>query len=487
MIATVLRRRAAPLALFALAAIVAAPARAGDRPASPEGVATLQAFFDRFLPTPAPGAAPMVSVKANAQSYQVTIDVAALNGLMTGPNGAASYASSPHVVDLFEQDDGNWRVVESSFPKTVSRNADVTSTVEVDGYHQTLVVNPSLAWFVGGDAGATGGRVRIEGAKIREAIDFGALRGDYATTVNADGSVSSTIKQDIADIAFAVAPGGDAPGNGTSGRLDKASFNVGVDGLWSRKLMDLVSFVSVHRADLAAHEAEVKTLLRPLAAPGLRFVEGGEASKLMLATPMGAVALSAAKIAVGVSNAGPDSALDTTFAAEGLSLPPGLLPPNAADLTPSKVDLALTLKGIDIAAAATQAIDNLHFGGPGPAIAETDSTKVSAALLGAGPLKVVIAPSHVVAPAIDGDVQGELRYAAGKTSGAVTLKMRNFDKTMTAIRALGPEIAAKSLPMVAMAKGLAKTESDGALSWLIEVGEERSIRVNGIPLGKMPE
>ena len=38
-----------------------------------------------------------------------------------------------------------------------------------------------------------------------------------------------------------------------------------------------------------------------------------------------------------------------------------------------------------------------------------------------------------------------------------------------------------------MAKGLAKTESDGALSWLIEVGDDRSIKVNGIPLGKAPE
>ena len=99
----------------------------------------------------------------------------------------------------------------------------------------------------------------------------------------------------------------------------------------------------------------------------------------------------------------------------------------------------------------------------------------------------MLAPSHVVAPAIDSDVQGELSYAAGKASGAVTLQMRGFDKTMNAIRALGPEIAAKSLPMLAMAKGLAKTESDGALSWLIEVGDDRSIKVNGVPLGKAPE
>ncbi len=99
----------------------------------------------------------------------------------------------------------------------------------------------------------------------------------------------------------------------------------------------------------------------------------------------------------------------------------------------------------------------------------------------------MLAPSHVVAPAIDADLEGELRYAAGKTAGAVTIKMRGFDKTMNAIKGMGPELATRALPVIAMAKGLAQTESDGALSWLVEIGDDRSIKVNGIPLGKAPK
>ena len=49
--------------------------------------------------------------------------------------------------------------------------------------------------------------------------------------------------------------------------------------------------------------------------------------------------------------------------------------------------------------------------------------------------------------------------------------------------AYGVEPICGVLPIVAMAKGLAKTESDGTLSWLIEVGDDRSIQVNGVPLG----
>ena len=108
---------------------------------------------------------------------------------------------------------------------------------------------------------------------------------------------------------------------------------------------------------------------------------------------------------------------------------------------------------------------------------------MSRALLGAGRLKIVIATSHVVPRrALDADIQGEVHYVVGKPSGAVTIRMRNFDKTMTAIQALRPAVAGKALPAVAMAKGLAKAEPDGAISWLVEIGPDRSIKVNGIPL-----
>ena len=481
----IFRRRAASAALLVGAALLAAPAFAGDKSATPEGAQAVQGFFDRFLPAPPAGSPSLVTVKPEGQAYVVSTDLAALNGLFQAAGADATYDPAPFVLRLFEQDDGKWRVVQDSFPRIVSHIKDMTASSEIINYRQTIVIDPAIAWFVSGAATADKGSIAMTSANAEQAFDFGPVKADYATAVNANDTVSSTIKEEIADIAFKVsATDKDGKSVSSSGRMDTAAFNIGVDGLKSKKLFDLLSLLSVHRADLADHEGEFKDLLRPLAAPGLRFVEGGEASKLLIASPIGAIALSDAKLAIGASNAGPDSVIDATIGAEGLSLPAGLFPPGATDLTPSKVDLAFTVKGIDIAAAANQAIDALHLGGSGPAISEADSAKVSAALIGPGPLKVVLAPSHVVAPAIDADLAGELRYATGKTSGAVTVKMRGFDKTMTAVNGLGPNIAMKSLPMLAMAKGLAKTERDGALSWLVEVGDDRSIKVNGIPLGK---
>jgi hypothetical protein len=170
-----------------------------------------------------------------------------------------------------------------------------------------------------------------------------------------------------------------------------------------------------------------------------------------------------------------------------LSLPVALSPPAASDLTPSKIDLTATLKGIDFAAAANEAIADMRLGGAGPALSDGDAAKVARALLSAGPIEIELAPSHVVAPAVDADLQGALHWEVGKPSGEMTIRMRGFDRTMSAVKALGPDAAAKAVPGLAMAKGLAKTESDGSLTWVVDLGPDRSIKVNGIPLGRAPE
>jgi hypothetical protein len=43
------------------------------------------------------------------------------------------------------------------------------------------------------------------------------------------------------------------------------------------------------------------------------------------------------------------------------------------------------------------------------------------------------------------------------------------------------------MPALALAKGLGKSESDGSLSWLVELDANRSMMVNGIPFGKAPD
>ena len=472
---------------MAVAALSAFPALAADRPATPEGVEALNALIAKYLPAARAGASPLVTVTVEGANYLISADLSALNELLK--ETGASYDPATIVYKAIEQDDGNWRLVMDSLPRIVFHSEEANGSVELTNFRSSALISPAIAWLLSGSASIDKGALQIQTPKVNEAVEFGAVQENVTTTVG-DGSVSTLVKEDISAIGFKVAGVGNngAPVN-ISGRSDKALIEVGLDGFKSRKAFDLWGLLASHpaRADLAAHEGELKDLLRELAAPGLKFAEGIEAQKTFVAAPIGAITLADAKYRLGAANAGPQSSVSLNVSAEGLSLPVGLLPPGADDLTPSKIDVAAALKGVDLAAAANEWISDLTLQGDGPVILDQDADKVEAALLSAGPIRIEFAPSHIVAPAIDADFTGAIQFDHGKPAGALTVHMRAFDKTMAAVKALGSDIAAKAMPALALAKGLAKSESDGSLSWLVELKSDRSMMVNGIPFGKAPD
>jgi hypothetical protein len=427
-------------------------------------------------------------VTAEGAHYLISADLGALNALIQ--ETGVSYDPAVIVYKAVEQDDGNWRVAMDSLPRIGFHSDDASGSLELTNFRSAALVSPAIAWLLSGSGSADKGAFKLQNPKLTQSIDFGPAQETLTTSVGGDGSVSTQVKEEIAELALKAAGTGenDSPIN-FSGRVEKALINLGVDGFKSRKAFDLWSLFAAHptRADLAAHEAELKGLLKELAAPGLKLDEGIEAQKTVVTASLGAIALADVKYQLGAANAGPQSSINFSVSADGLSLPVGLLPPNASALTPSKIDIAATLKGIDIAAAANEWISDLSLQGEGPVLSDDNADKVEAASLSAGPVQIEFAPSHVVAPAVDADFAGLIRLDKAKPTGAITIHARGFDKTMAAVKDLGPEIAGKAMPGLALAKGLAKSEGDGSLSWLVELDAERAIKVNGIPFGKAPD
>ncbi len=477
--------RLAPLWLAA--ALCASPALAADKPATPEGADALKALIAKFFPAAQTGAAPVVTVTPESSHYLVSADLSALNALLA--ETGVSYDPAVISYKAIEQDDGNWRVLIDSLPRIGFHSKDASGSFELTNLRSTALVSPAIAWLLSGSGSTDKGSFQIQSPKITQSIDFGPAQETIATNVGADGSVSTEVKEEIAELSLKALGAGenDAPIN-FSGRVEKALVNLGLSGFKSRKAFDLWGLVAANpaRADLASHEAELKGLLKELTAPGLKVDEGIEAKKTVITASLGAIALADVKYQLGAANAGPQSSINFSVSADGLSLPVGLLPPNAGALTPSKIDIAATLKGIDIAAAANEWISDLSLQGDGPVLSDDNAEKVEAAFLSAGPVRIEFAPSHVVAPALDADFAGAVRLDHNKPTAAIAIHARGFDKTMAAVKNLGPDIAGKAVPGLALAKGLAKSEGDGSLSWLVELDAERSIKINGIPFGKAP-
>jgi hypothetical protein len=486
------RRRLAPLSLAA-ALLWAAPALAADKPATPEGAEALKALIAKYLPAAQAGATPLVTVKPDGSHYLVSADLSALNALLA--ETGISYDPAVIVYQAVEQDDGNWRVAMDSLPRTGFHSKDAAGAIELTGFRSEALISPAIAWLLSGSADMEKGNFKVQNPKLTQTIDFGRVHETITTDAAGDGSVSTQVKEDIAELGLKAVGSGEGQGDGAgdpinfSGRAEKALINLGVEGFKSRKAFDLWGLLAAYpaRADLAAHEAVFKGLLRELAAPGLKLEEGIEAQKTVVTASLGAIALGDFKYQLGAANAGPQSAINFSVSADGLSLPVGLLPPNASALTPSKIDVAATLKGINITAAANEWISDLRLQGDGPLLSDDNADKVEAAFLSSGPVQIDFAPSHIVAPAVDADFAGLIRLDRSKPTAAITIHARSFDRTMAAVKDLGPDIASRAMPALALAKGLGKSENDGSLSWLVELDSGRSIKVNGIPFGRAPD
>jgi hypothetical protein len=492
--------RASLLAAIALGAS-SAGAAAKDLPATPEGAEKLNAFFAAYLGKSAAGDPATLAVTPEGADYLVAFDIGAL--LAPLKNVGDSYDAAVMKFKAFEQDDGAWRVEQSDFPTITAhskrKDVFVDATMTMSGLKAVLVIDPAISWVRSGQASNDKFAVRAHGPGIDETLDFGALQATIASQASADGVLSTGLQETVGTIAFTMAidpsamkpdanAAADAKPVNVAARADTASVDAKLDGLKPKPLLDLWAFLVAHptRAELAADEAAFKALLTAMLASQVSLDEKVGLEKLTVQTPRGLVAFDSAKVGLGGAAAGSASRFEEHFSASGVSLPPGLVPAKFHDLVPTSFDVGFKVSGFDLTTAGAEAIADIHLAGDAPPISGEDNAKVWAKLIGAGPVLIEVPPSHIVAPLLDLSIEGQVHYQGAKSSGTLTVRMRNFDKTMAALKGLGPDAEKKLIPFLAMAKGMANTESDGALSWVGELGEDGMMKVNGLPLGKAP-
>jgi hypothetical protein len=494
-----LHPRVVLLAGAALAALTSSGAAARDLPATPEGAAKITAFLTKYAGASPPGAPPSFTVTPEAGDYVVGADL----GALSAPLRDLGVSYDPAVVKykVFEQDDGAWRVEQSEIPAITghSKQKDVTvdTSILFGGFKSVFVIDPALSWLRSGQFSADKTTVRARAPGVDEAFDFAAQQGQMSTTGAADGAVSSVFHQDIksANMTIAIDPKAarpdanpDAKPVNIAASADAAAVSLSLDGVKPRPLLDLWAFLAAHptRAQLAAEEPAFKTLMSAALAAQTTAAEEFGAKTLSVHTPQGEFKFDGAKLALDVALAGPRSRFEQHLSVTNFALPPELLPQAYRDLVPTSFDLNVKLSGFDLTAAGEEAIADAHLAGEDPPISNEDGAKISARLIGQNPLVIDIGASHIKAPLLDATFEGQIRYLRSKPTGKIILHMRDFDKSIAALKVLGPEAERKMVPVAAMAKGLAKSEPDGTLTWVCEIGADSVMKVNGLPLGKAP-
>lgn len=480
--------------VLAAIAIGAAPlsAAAGDLPPTPEGAQKLSAVLASYLGKPPPGAPPAISVTPEGAHYLVAIDVASL----AAPLSQSGVSIDPAIIKymLTEQDDGAWHVQGAELPPMTLHSKDGDIAYNFTGYKFDGIFDPALAAFKTAQFGVDKLTSQVQGPAIQETIAGGPVQGSATATGAPNGAVSAAVHEEIANLSLAatVTPkaavaDADAKPMSFSFQLDKAGADITLDSASIRKALDLWAFVAAHptRPELAANEPAFKDALRAAMPTGAKLAEKVDAQNVSVTTQKGAFALARARFGVAAALAqGPKGSIEYHVTVDGLKLPAGLVPPPMQDLAPTAVDIDVKLSGFDFGAGAGEAINDLHLAGDGPPIAQSDSAKIFALLKGAAPLTVELLPSHVAAPQIDLTLQGLAHLEGARPSGTLKVRAGNFDKTIAALKAIGPMATPQMIGFLALAKGLGKADGDGGLTWVAEYGADGSISVNGLSLGK---
>jgi hypothetical protein len=482
--------------LLAAVAIGGLPlsAFARDLPPTPEGAEKLSAIFATYLGKPAAGAPSPVSVTVEGAHYAVALDLVSLAAPLKQADFSLDAATLTWA--LTEQDDGTWHVTSDSLPPLSVHAKEATIAYNFNGYKFDGIFDPALAMFKSAQQSVDRTEAKVHGPKLDETIAIGAIRVKQTGAPGANGAASIAAHEEIADMSadILVTPDGaketaDAKPIPVSFKLPTALVDVSVDGAPLRKALDLWAFVAAHpsRPEIAADEATFKNLLRALLPADFKLAEKGEAKQIAVEAPQGHFGVAGVRFRVGASSApGPKSVAEYDVAMDGLTMPAGLLPPPMSDLVPTAFNLDLKAGGFDLGAGLEEAINDMHFAGDGPVIAEADREQIFAKMKGTAPITVELLPSHFVAPQFDVTLEGVLHLEGARPSGVLKVHVGNFDKTVAAIKALGPVASPQVLGGLALAKTLGKSESDGALTWIAEYGADGSMKVNGLPLGKAP-
>jgi hypothetical protein len=474
-------------ALIAGTALCALPAAAlaSDVAPTPEVAQKLSDVLSHYVSKDA------VTVDVEGDHYAASLDLAKLLAPLAAQG--VSVDAPPAKIELVEQSDGAWRVSREGYPPVAVNTKDGAFSVRVDGYKFDGVFDPALYGFRNADTKMDKADVQANTPRVDETITLAPAHATITGSAATGGGYSGTVHEEAGQMTMLVTPkkqdASQSPPAPISIKIGGLAVDVSLDNMRLRELFDLWAYFIAHqtRAAMASDEDALKSKLRALIPLADKLDESFSVQNVEVDTPKGAVQLSDVKTKFGAEKFPSNGDMEVHFAVGAIRPPPGLIPAALSGLVPTSIEFNLKYGGYDYAGAAEEAINDMHLAGEGPIISDADREKIPAKLMSAGPLHFTILPTHIVAAQLDLSFEGELMVSGARPVGKVTVKARNFDNTVAAVKGAGQQIATPQvIAGLTLAKGLGKADPDGSLTWVAEYGADGAIKVNGLALGKAP-
>lgn len=451
------------------------------------GAADLTATFQTYLGT-TPG---VVTVTPEGEAYRVRLDAAPLLAAIPA-EAQATIAVSPMEMMLTDNGDGTWAVTQDqplSFTMKVGTELDMTlsaADLSCEGTYDTAIKAFATQSCTATDMVMD--QTQMDPAMGEVKTNYTVASVDYELTskAGANGGVDSTTAYTLngLDQTITMPMGEGMPAMPIRITTGTYSMNGTGTGFRNDAILSLVSWFVAH-PDAALIEAG-KGEIKGLVANGLPLFEHLQADGLItevnVETPIGPVAIAEVGLDVELRGAVSDGLFREAISFNGLTLPPGVLPPFAEGLVPQSFSIDFAVDKFDAAAAAQVLLGLLDLPTGAEPPEGLDMTLLSA-LMPEGTVGITLAPGEVSNATYTLTYEGSMTAGpAAMPVGAGKITAKGYDAAMALMDGAPDDMKSQILPVMGMARGLAKDQGDGTLVWDLDATQPGTFKINGMDL-----
>ena len=480
--------KAIPLLTFLLAASPMAMADATE-----EGATHLREVFQKYLGT----TEGVVSVAVDGSNYNVKFDITSLAG--KARMDGSKVEMSPLELTLHDNGDGKWQVSKEGPLKLL---VDIPGTIHLEGgsdeYTFSGVFDEAIVGFSTATTDVKKFGMKEEftdpnkGSNVNIEYEILDAKSTSTGTANSSGGVDMDAKMDMGAITEKVDMGQD-PIAGTPPinvilTAQSATMNVKAAGLRSQPVLDLIAFFVAHqdKDSITKDQSDLKKILSS-ALPIWNTMTGTtEAKTVKVTSNFGEFGMDALSGTVAMNGAVKDGKFTEKISLTGLSLPAGLVPPWAATMVPKTVNFDVTASGFDLADPASMILASLDLSTPNGLPPEFEKTLLPA-FLPSGSATFTFDQLGLSNDLFDLKAGATLDVGpAAQPTGKAKITLKGLDEIAKVIQAAPPEAGLTGgNAIIVVAKGLAKSEADGSLTWNVESTPDGKILVNGIDVNTL--
>ncbi|MEF0938682.1 hypothetical protein [Rhizobium sp. BR 362] len=470
----------------ALAAGLAGASQAAD--VNEQGAKDLLSNLTHFLPDDLVKSG-FVAVKPASGHYEITYDLQKLFDKLN-VSGFDVTGLKPLMALATPQDSGLWNIEGNNAVDVTARSKpgsspDAEFRYAVASSSFTGVFDPAIHYVRSMD---------VKGSGITLATrttDNGVQKNDITIDgINYALSSSSSGEPDKLDLQMIgglqsfndkISSDSETLGELKIGAID---FRANATKLPLKALNEILRFISDHKETKTLSDSEsaaLKALLRN-AMPLLGSLEESVSAKdIAVTTPLGNGGLQ--QMGYSFKIAGPANAMNADFGmrAEKLTLASGLVPQDYVAFIPDAAELQMQLPNLNFS-ALLDVLQQSDFNNPAGTASMDD--KLQQAMFPDGTMTINFPKISAVSGLYDIEASGSMRgwlNEKDRVSMTMTVFARDLDKTITAVQGAAktePDLNQLSFGLM-MAKGFAKTDTDGRSRWDVSIAEDNSVTING--------